>query len=42
MIGTSEFFSAFCLNISANEVLTTARKPNCVSAHGASAHGDVE
>jgi hypothetical protein len=34
-IGSSEFFSEFCLKISANEVLITARNPNWVSAHGA-------
>src|SRR5579872_815356 len=34
-IGSSEFFSEFCLKISAKEVLMTARKPYCVSAHGA-------
>src|ERR1017187_6432847 len=34
-IGSSEFFSEFCVKMSANEVLITARKPNCVSAHGA-------
>ena len=34
-IGSSEFFSEFCLKMSAKEVLITARKPNCVSAQGA-------
>ena len=33
--GTSEFLSEFWRKMSANEVLTTARKPNCVSAQGA-------
>ena len=34
-IGSSEFFSEFCLKMSAKLVLITARNPNCVSAHGA-------
>ena len=34
-MGSSEFFNEFCLKMSAKDVLTTARKPNCVSAHGA-------
>ncbi len=34
-IGSSEFFSEFCLKMSANDVLITARNPYCVSAHGA-------
>src|SRR5271165_4503247 len=34
-IGNSEFLSELLLKISANDVLITARKPYCVSAHGA-------
>ena len=33
--GSKPFLSALPLKISANDVLITARNPNCTSAHGA-------